>query len=76
MRIASHFNVVDLFAVPGDFESVAETEHGMDFRLWRPGSGVMVHLAGIIVFPPDGSVTHHGVGEFVLDEDQNLIVPA
>jgi hypothetical protein len=44
VRIASHFNVVGLFAVPGDFESVAETEHGMDFRPWRPGSGVMMHL--------------------------------
>ena len=35
----------------------------------------MVHLAGIFVFPPDGTITHHGVGELVLDEDQNLIIP-
>jgi hypothetical protein len=41
----------------------------MDFRLWRPGSGVMVHLVGIFVFPPDGAITHHGVGELVLDEE-------
>jgi len=47
----------------------------MDFRLWHPGSGVMVHLARIFVFPPGGTITHHGVGELVLDEDQNLIIP-
>ena len=35
-----------------------------------------MHLAGIFVFPPDGSITHHGAGELVLDEDGNLIVPA
>ena len=34
-----------------------------------------MHLAGIFVFPPDGTITHHGVGELVLDEDQNLIIP-
>jgi hypothetical protein len=53
---------------------VTEIEHGMDFRIWRPGSGVMVHLAGIFVFAPEG-ITHHGVGELVLDEDENLVIP-
>jgi len=54
---------------------VTEIEHGMDFRIWRPDSGVMVHLAGIFVFAPDG-ITHHGAGEFALDEEDNLVIPA
>jgi hypothetical protein len=76
VRFVSHLNFVDYLAIPGDFDSATEIEHGMDFRLWRPGSGVMVHLAGIFVFAPDGSVTHHGAGEFAIDEDENLVIPA
>ena len=67
---------MDDLPTPGDFDSATETEHGMDFRLWRSGSGVTVHLAGIFVFPPDASVTHHGAGEFAIDEDENLIILA
>jgi hypothetical protein len=29
----------------------------------------------VLEFPPDGTITHHGVGKLVLDEDQNLIIP-
>ncbi len=76
VMFASHRNWVDRFAVPGDFGSVTEIEHGMDFRVWQPGYGVMVHLAGIFVFTPDGGFTHHGAGERVVDEDGNLVVPA
>ena len=76
VRFDSHRNSVILFAVPGDFDSATEIEHGMDFRIWRPGSGVMVHLAGTLIFSPDGSATHHGAGEFAIDEDGNLIIPA
>jgi hypothetical protein len=76
VRFDSHFGFVDHLATPGDFDSATTVERGMDFRLWRPGSGVMVHLAGIFVFAPDGSVTHHGAGEFAIDEDGALIIPA
>src|SRR5215217_7856259 len=75
VRFVSHRNSVILFAVPGDFDSATEIEHGMDFRIWRPGSGVMMHLAGIFVFAPDGGVTHHGAGELAIDEDGNLVIP-
>ena len=75
VRFVPHYNFVDYFATPGDFDSVTEIEHGMDFRIWRPDSGVMVHLAGIFVFAPDG-ITHHGAGEFALDEEDNLVIPA
>jgi hypothetical protein len=76
VRFNSHYNFVDFLATPGDFDGATTTEHGMDFRIWRPGSGVMVHLAGIFVFTPDGGITHHGAGELALDEDFNLIIPA
>ena len=75
VRFFGHFSLVDYLATPGDFDSATEIEHGMDFRIWQPGYGVMVHLAGIFVFAPDGSVTHHGAGEFALDEDDNLVIP-
>ena len=35
----------------------------------------MVHLAGIFVFTPDGSATHHGAGEFAIDDDGILVIP-
>ena len=75
MRFNSHYNFVDYLAIPGDFDSVTTIEHGLDSRWWSPGSGLMLRLAGIFVFAPDGSVTHHGAGERVLDEDENLVFP-
>jgi hypothetical protein len=76
VRFVSHFSFVDYLATPGDFDSATQIEHGMDFRIWRPGSGVMVHLAGIFVFTPDGGITHHGAGELAIDEEGNLVIPA
>jgi hypothetical protein len=76
VRFFGHFSLVDYLATPGDFDSATEIEHGMDFRIWQPGYGVMVHLAGIFVYTPDGSVTHHGVGELAIDEEGNLVIPA
>ena len=74
VRFFGHFSLVDYLATPGDFDSATEIEHGMDFRIWQPGYGVMVHLAGIFVFAPEG-VTHHGAGEFAIDEEDNLVIP-
>jgi hypothetical protein len=54
----------------------SEDEHGTDTRIWRPGSGVMLHLAGLFVFAPDGGITHRGAGEFALEEEGNLLIPA
>lgn len=76
VRFVSHRDWVDYLAVPGDFDSATEVEHGLDIRMWRPGSGVMLRLAGIFVFAPDGSYTHHGAGEFALDDEGNLGIPA
>jgi hypothetical protein len=75
VRFFGHFNYTDYLATPGDFDSATTIERGLDTRMWRPGSGVMLRLAGIFVFAPDG-VTHHGAGEFALDEDENLVIPA
>jgi len=35
----------------------------------------MLRLAGIFIFAPD-SITHHGVGEFLLDDEGDLVVAA
>jgi hypothetical protein len=75
VRSVSHSNFVDYLATPGDFDSATTIERGLDIRFWRPGSGVMLRLAGIFVFAPDGGVTHHGAGEFALDDDENLVIP-
>ena len=75
VRFISHFSFVDYMATPGDFDSATTIEHGLDSRMWRPGSGVMLQLAGIFIFAPEG-ITHHGAGEFVLDEEDNLVIPA
>jgi hypothetical protein len=75
VRFDGHFNYTDYLATPGDFDSATTIEHGLDTRMWRPGSGVMLHLAGIFTFAPDGSYTHRGAGEFALDEEGNLIIP-
>ena len=76
VRFFGHFNYVDYLATPGDFDSATTVERGLDTRIWRPGSGVMLRLAGIFVFAPDGSVTHHGAGELAEDKDENLVIPA
>jgi hypothetical protein len=68
VRFVGHYSSVDYLATPGDFDSATTVEHGLDTRIWRPGSGVMVRLAGIFIFPPDGEVTHHGAGEFAFDD--------
>jgi hypothetical protein len=75
IMFAGHRNWVDRFAVPGDFGSVTEIEHGLDFRIWQPGYGVMVLSSGYFIFTPDGGFTHHGAGDYSVDEDGNLIVP-
>lgn len=75
VRTTGHYNYTDYLAVPGEFDSATTIEHGLDSRWWRPGSGVMLRLAGIFVFAPEG-VTHHGAGEFAEDEEGNLVIPA
>jgi len=74
VRFFGHFNYVDYLATPGDFDSATTIERGLDTRMWLPGSGVMLRLAGIFIFAPEG-ITHHGAGEFALDEEGNLIIP-
>jgi hypothetical protein len=75
VRFFGHFNYTDYLATPGDFDSATTIERGLDTRMWRPGSGVMLRLAGIFVFSPEG-VTHHGAGEFAEDDEGNLVIPA
>jgi hypothetical protein len=75
VRFFGHFNYTDYLATPGEFDSATTIERGLDTRMWRPGSGVMLRLAGIFIFAPE-DITHRGAGEFALDEEGNLIIPA
>src|SRR5919112_3890652 len=75
VMFAAHRSFVDRFAVPGDFDSVTTTEHGLDFRIWQPGYGVMVLSSGNFIFTPGGGFVHHGAGDYTIDEEGNLIVP-
>jgi hypothetical protein len=55
------------YAVPGDESTGAQTTHG-EFRLWAPGYGVIVHVAGLDL--PDG--THHGLFRVPVPEDPEV----
>ncbi len=69
VRFFAHDNWTDVYAIPGDGESVSTTYHGLAFTAVAPGSGVLFHIAG--PYLPDG--THHGVGgEFFIDEEGNV----
>jgi len=65
----AHDNWTDVYAIPGDEESVSTTYHGNSFTAMAPGYGVLFHIAGQDL--PDG--THHGAGgAFFIDEEGNV----
>jgi hypothetical protein len=69
VRFFAHDNWTDVYAVPGDGESVSTTYHGDSFTAMAPGYGVLFHIAGQDL--PDG--THHGVGAgFFIDDEGNV----
>ena len=69
VRFFAHDNWTDVFAIPGDGQSVSTTFHGDRFTAIAPGSGVLWHIAGQDL--PDG--THHGAGgAFFIDEEGNV----
>ena len=69
VRFFAHDNWTDVYAIPGDVESVSTTYHGLAFTALAPGSGVLFHITG--PYLPDG--THHGVGgEFFIDDEGNV----
>jgi hypothetical protein len=48
------------FATPGDFSTVTSTLTGQLIKVALPGSGLIVHDVGRIVFAPDGTITFEG----------------
>jgi hypothetical protein len=69
VRFFAHDNWTDVYAIPGDGESVSTTYHGDSFTAMAPGYGVLFHIAGTDL--PDG--THHGAGgAFFIDDEGNV----
>jgi len=69
VRFFAHDNWTDVYAVPGDEEDVSTTYHGNMFRVIVPGSGGLLHIAGIDL----PNETHHGVGgDFFIYEEGNV----
>jgi hypothetical protein len=46
VRFFAHDNWTDVYAIPGDGQSVSTTYHGDTFTALAPGSGVLFHIAG------------------------------
>jgi hypothetical protein len=56
----AHFTETQTFATPGDFSTVTITITGPDFKVTLPGSGLILHDVGRVVFAPDGTITFEG----------------
>ena len=56
----AHFTETQTFATPGDFSTVTITITGVDFKVTLPGSGLILHDVGKVVFAPDGAITFEG----------------
>ena len=50
----------DTFATPGDVSTVTVTVTGQVITVTVPGSGLIVHDVGRVVFAPDGTLTFEG----------------
>lgn len=57
------------FATPGDFSTVTATYTGQVYTVTLPGSGLILHDVGRVVFAPDGTITFEG-GPHQLLHDQ------
>jgi hypothetical protein len=56
----AHFTESQTFATPGDFSTMTITITGADFKVTLPGSGLILHDVGKVVFAPDGTITFEG----------------
>jgi hypothetical protein len=63
--LTQHFNWWTYYAVPGDESSASSVEHGSDLTISAPRYGVIVHLAGLIVWDE----TYHGTFRFPDDPE-------
>lgn len=54
------FTFTFTFATPGDFSTVTVTDTGQVYKVTLPGSGLILHDVGRVVFAPDGTITFEG----------------
>jgi len=52
--------VIFTFATPGDFSTATGTFTGQEDNVTLPGSGLILHDVGRVVFAPDGTITFEG----------------
>ena len=64
------------FATPGDFSTVTSTLTGQLMKVTLPGSGLIVHDVGRVVFAPDGSITFEGGPHQLTDNQQQQLCAA
>jgi hypothetical protein len=55
-----HFTEILTFATPGDFSTVTRTFTGQVYKVTLPGSGLILHDVGRVIFAPDGTITFEG----------------
>jgi hypothetical protein len=63
------FTFTFTFATPGDSSTVTRTQTGQVYKVTLPGSGLILHDVGKVVFAPDGTITFEG-GPHQLLHDQ------
>jgi hypothetical protein len=72
----AHYNVTDTFATPGDFSTITATYTGQVFTVTLPGSGLILHDVGTVVFAPDGTITFEGGPHQTLDNQVQKLCAA
>ena len=70
------FNQTTTFATPGDFSTVTVTITGADFRVTLPGSGLILHDVGRVVFAAGGTITFEGGPHQVLENQLQKLCAA
>jgi hypothetical protein len=58
--VEAAFTETDTFSTPGDFSTVTITDTGQVFKVTLPGSGLILHDVGRVVFAPDGTIIFEG----------------
>jgi hypothetical protein len=53
----SHYTVILTYGTPGDDSTVTTTQPGEVYKVTLPGSGLILHDVGRVIFAPDGTIT-------------------
>lgn len=60
VKESGHFTITHDYLTPGDLSTDQTTFDGLFAKVVLPGSGIVLHDAGTIVFAPDGTVPREG----------------